>query len=330
VPTLLERFIAYSRDFYTFHACRAAMELKITEHLSSGPLSVDDLASRAKTHAPSLFRLLRWLETVGVFKQVSSGVFANTADSEFLRKEAPGPLWTFLRTSFVCGFYRAFECLPDSIRSGRVAFELAHGCTLWEYLGRDPERAALFHQQIEQIAMLEGVTSAVTAAYDWSRFAVIADIGGGIGAQLVDILNSHASSRGILFDQPDVVARAIAHDRMERVSGSFFESVPAGADAYILRNVIHDWLDRDAGAILRVIRAAAKPSSRVILIERIIPETSAFDPGKLSDLLMLAVAGGQERTAAEYQQLLENTGLELEQIVPTPAGLNLIISRPRN
>ena len=169
----------------------------------------------------------------------------------------------------------------------------------------------------------------MTAAYGWSRFAVIADLGGGIGSQLADILNAYPSSRGILLDQPDVVAQAVAHDRMERVSGSFFDSVPAGADAYILRHVIHDWPDPDAAAILKTIRTGAKLSSRVILIEQIIPETSAFDFGKLIDFAMLAIAGGQERTAAEYRQLLEQSGFELEQIVPTPVGLNLIIGRPR-
>lgn len=325
-PTLVERYYgAYITNFLTFQACRVAVELEIAEQLSNGPLSLDDLATRTHAHAPSLFRLLRWLESVGVFKQVLPRVFANTPDSEFLRKGTPGSIWASCRAFYACGFSQAFDGLSDGVRTGRVAFELIHGCTLWEYLDRDPERAALFHQMITTHP-----ASAVTAAWDWSQFPLIADIGGGVGSQLIDILKAHPGCRGILFDRPEVLARATPHDRMECISGNFFENVPTGADAHILRYVIHDWPDPEAAAILRTIRASAKPNSRVILIERVIPETSAFDYGKLSDLYMLTYMGGQERTAAEYRQLLENAGFEFEQIVSTPSGLSLIISRPRD
>jgi hypothetical protein len=124
--------------------------------------------------------------------------------------------------------------------------------------------------------MTTPMTPAVAAAYDWSRFAVIADIGGGIGTQLVDILNAYAGCRGVIFDQPQVLSEAIEHDRVERVGGSFFENIPVEADAYILRNIIHDWNDQDAAAILKTIRKAAKPSARVMLIEWLIPETPGF------------------------------------------------------
>lgn len=145
----------------------------------------------------------------------------------------------------------------------------------------------------------------------------------------MDILNAFPSCKGILFDQPDVIAQAAADDRIERVAGNFFERVPAGADAYIMRWVIHDWADPEAVAILKTVRAAVKPDSRVILIEFTLPETSEYAYGKTADLTMLALTGGQERTVTEYRQLLDKVGFEVEQVIPTPAQTSLIISRPR-
>jgi O-methyltransferase domain len=190
-----------------------------------------------------------------------------------------------------------------------------------------PVQAAVFDEFMRnaQAAM----TPAATAAYDWSRFPVIADIGGGIGGQLVDILNAHPSCKGILLDRPDVIARALLHERIERVAGNFFERVPAGADAYVLRAVIHDWGDEDAVRILKTVRQAAKPDSRVILIEFTLPETSEYAYGKTADLTMLALTGGQERTANEYRELLDKAGFEVEQIIPTPAQTSLVVSQPR-
>jgi hypothetical protein len=271
---------------------------------------------------------LRTLESVGVFKQVSPRVFANTPVSELLRKGVPGSQWAYVRAvSPGGGIYEAWSGFIDSVRTGKPAFDQIHGCSIWEFMRRHPAQAAVFNEFMRnaQVAM----TPAATAAYDWSRFAVIADIGGGIGGQLVDILNAFPSCKGILFDQPDVIARAAPDERIERVAGDFFERVPEGADAYIMRWVIHDWADSEAVAILKTVRAAVKPDSRVILIEFTLPETSEYAYGKTADLTMLALTGGQERTATEYRQLLDRVGLEVEQVILTPAQTSLIISRPR-
>jgi O-methyltransferase domain len=309
------------------HAARAAAELELAEHLADGPLSVEELASRVNAHAESLFRLLRALETVGVFKQLSPRVFANTPDSELLRKETPGSLWAQLRFPVACGLYQAWVEFPNSIRTGLTAFERVHGCTFWDFLRRDPLRETLAARGMGEMQAMQ--TAAVTAAYDWSRFPTIADIGGGNGSQLVDILHAHSGCKGILFDRPDVIVRAISHDRVEHVAGSFFESVPSGPNAYILRSVVHDWSDQDATAILKNVSTAAKADSRVFLIERLIPETSEYAFSKWVDLYMLAYMGGQERTASEYKRLLEDAGLDVEQIIPTVAGIDLIVSRTR-
>jgi len=324
---LRDLVMAELRTTVVLQAARAAAEMELAEQLTSGPLSVDELASRANAHAPSLFRLLRALETVGVFKQVSPRVFANTPESELLRKDAPGSLWARIWGPVACGMYQAWVEFPNSIRTGRSAFELAHGCGFWEFLRCDPLREMAVVRGMGDMQAAQ--TPAVTAAYEWGRFPVIADIGGGVGSQLVDILNANSSCKGVLFDRPEALARAIPHERVKCVAGDFFESVPFGADAYILRSVIHDWSDQEASAILKNVRAAAKPDSRAFLVERIVPETAEYSFTKWIDLHMLAYFGGQERTAGEYRRLLEDAGFEVEQIIPTDAGIDLIVSRPR-
>lgn len=217
--------------------------------------------------------------------------------------------------------------LPSAVRTGKPAFEEINGCSMWEFLQRNPERAAIFDGFMRSVQA--STAAAVTSACNWGRYPVIADIGGGIGGQLADILNAYPSCKGILFDQPAVIARAIPHERMEHVSGSFFERVPAGADAYILRSVIHDWPDAESIAILKTIRAAAKPATRVMLLELALPEGSEPALSKWWDLAMLVHTGGRERTATEYKQLLEQAGFELEQILPTSTGIRVFVSRPR-
>ena len=176
--------------------------------------------------------------------------------------------------------------------------------------------------------MTAEMTPAVTAAYDWSRFPVIADIGGGVGAQLVDILEANPGCRGILFDQPEVVAEAPEQDRMETQGGSFFESIPVEADAYFLRNIIHDWNDEKSAEILKALRKSTPAHSRVVLVEWLIPETSEFHPGKWTDIFMMTGVSGKERTKSEFAELFRSTGFELEEIVSTGSMFSLVVGRP--
>jgi O-methyltransferase domain/Dimerisation domain len=310
-------------------ALAVAAELEVADLLANGPLHINELASRTNTHAQSLFRMLRALESIGVFHQGSPRVFANTQLSHFLRKEVPGSQWAAVRLAFSTdlGEFDAWTGLMGSIQSGQIAFNKIHGYSFWEFLKCNPKQEAIFGEAMR--SMTVAGTPMITAAYDWSRFPVIADIGGGIGTQLVDILNAHPSCRGILFDQPDVEARAIPHDRIERVGGNFFDRVPTGADAYILRAILHDWADPEAIAILKTVRAAAKPGARVIFMEQVIKETPEYGLHKWLDLVMLTVLGGQERTMAEYTYLLDEAGLELERTISMSGPAALIISRPR-
>ncbi len=307
-----------------YQALAIAAELELADLLAEGPLSVDVLANKTSTHAPSLFRLMRALASLGIFEQISPRVFANSAASELLRKKVPGSMWISIRGSSKIAF-EAWAGLTSSIRTGRTAFEEIHGCSIWEFLRRNPELAFIFNETMRSLSV--SMTPAVTAAYDWSRFPVIADIGGGIGTQLVDILKAYPGCRGILFDQPDVVAGAIQHDRMEHIGGDFFRGVPANADAYMMRMVVHDWAEPEIFAILSRVHAVMTPASRLVLIEMVVAETPGFNPAAWADLGMLALSGGRERTAAEYRTLLEQAGFELEQIVPTASPHSLLIAK---
>ena len=201
------------------------------------------------------------------------------------------------------------------------------GCSYWQFLQQNPAKWTIFNEAMRSLSA--PMTPAVTAAWDWTRFPLIADIGGGIGSQLVDILGTHTSGRGILFDQPDVLAGAIPHDRLERVGGDFLQSVPAGADAYLLRWILHDWADPEAVAILINVRSAMKPDSLLAVIEWVIPETAEPTLGKWMDVHMLAMLGGRERTAAEYAGLFTRAGLQLERVVPTASSLSIVMARAR-
>ena len=324
-----ENIFAIIRGFWESRALAIAAELELADLLASGPVPMDVLADRTKTHSRSLFRVMRALESIGVFTQVSPRVFANTPSSDLLRRDVPGSQWAFVRMilSDDMGQFDAFGELMSSVQTGKPAFERVHGMDGWEYYRRHADKGAIFNEAMRSASA--AISPAVAAAYDWGKFPVIADIAGGIGSQLVAILDAHASVRGILLDQPQVIANAIPHTRMERVGGDFFKSIPAGAGAYTMRWIIHDWPDAECVAIMTNIRKAMKADSRLILIEEIIPDGPELTWAKWLDLQMLVGPGGQERTVSEYRELFAKSGFELEQIIPTPADSSLIIALPR-
>jgi O-methyltransferase/methyltransferase family protein len=329
LPAPHEQILAITAGFWQSRALAVAAELELADLLAAGPLHIDILASRTKTHAPSLFRLLRALESLGIFSQISPRVFANTPASECLRKDVPNTQWAWVRAQLSVGggVYEGWAGLDGSIKKGDTAFDQILGCGFWEYYRRNPEAGAIFNEAMRLIGKHN--SPEIARAYDWSRFAVIADIGGGIGSLLVDILDAYPSCLGILYDQPRVVQQAISHERLEPVGGDFFQSVPPGADAYILRWIIHDWSETEAVTLLDKVRNAMKPGARLLLLEELIPETPEFVPGKWIDLLMLAITGGRERTAKEYRELLSAAHFELEEVVPTAGPLSILIAKAR-
>lgn len=328
-PSPQEQILGIVNNYWQSCCVGAAAQLELADLLANGPLHIDVLAERTKTHAPSLYRMLRALESTGIFAQPSPRVFANTPASECLRRHSGGSQWAWIRIALCADapVFDGWRGLTQALQNGRPGFDQLHGITAWQYLQSHPQQGTIFNQAMRDLSA--SMTPAVTASYDWSQFPVIADIGGGIGAQLLNILDAHPSCRGILFDQPQVVEQAPQHNRMERVGGDFFAEIPIQADAYLLRWIIHDWADDKAIPILENVRKAARPGARLLLVESVIPETAGFDMGKWMDLNMLVMAGGCERTAAEFRELFDRAGFELEQIVPTPSPLSIVIGKPR-
>jgi O-methyltransferase domain len=305
----------------------AAAELGLADALAHGALPVDAIAAQTRTGADNLYRLMRALESIGVFKQVSPRVFENTATSDCLRKDVAGSQWAFLQIlAPEWGLWEGYGQMLPTLRTGRTSLFETWGHDIWEHYRRHPAQSTVFNEAMR--SMTAPMTPAVTAAYDWSRFPVIADVGGGIGTQLVDILNAHPGCRGIVFDQPDVVSTAIQHDRVERVGGNFFENIAVEADAYIFRNIIHDWNDESALSILKTLRKITKPTARVMLVEWLIPDTSDFHLGKWADITMMTGVGGRERTRADFEKLFSEAGFALEEIVPTASMFSIVVGRP--
>ena len=299
-------------------AIHAAVKLRIPDALASGPKTIPELASESGTHPRSLECLMRALSTLEMFAGTPDGRFRNTPLTDVLRADHPqsqrdGAL--LLTSEFL---WRPLGELEESVRTGEPAFERIFGQRFFPYLASHPDDAAVFNA-----AMTQGVswtTSALLAGYDFSRFTRLVDVGGGEGALLRDILAVTPGLGGVLFDLPQVVSHAsqvlvgeIAA-RCQIVGGDFFDSVPEGADAYILKGVIHDWPDVDAAKILRNVRRAIRPGGTLLLVEGLVD--SADRPAGVSELLMLVI-GGRERTEGEFRSLLSASGFALSRVIPT-------------
>lgn len=298
-------------------ALHVAASLGISDLLASGPQGIKELSEQTSTHAPTLRRLMRALESVGVYASDGSGLYSNTELGHQLRSDVPGSLagWAIYvgRT-----YYRqAWGQLLDSVRTGHNAFATVHGTSVWQYRKDRPEEQAIFDGAMTAVANV--VLEALVTSYDFGRYGTVCDIGGNVGTLLAAILTRHDNVRGMLFDQPDVVADAKpvlaaagVGSRCELIGGDFFESVPSGADAYILKSIIHDWLDDEAIQILGNCRRAMGDDARLLLVEQILGEGPDPSHTAFSDLNMLVSPGGQERTLEEYGELLAASGFALE------------------
>ena len=332
-PDALAELMAIVTGYQRSRALMIAAELGIADLLRDGPRSVDDLARATQTHAPTLYRLLRALAAAAVFKERPGRVFALTPMSEFLRSDAAVPYGHLARLFGRDYQWAAWGALSHSVRTGENAARHVLGVDVWTYRQERPEENVIFND-----AMLAASLSRAPAearAYDFARCRTIADIGGGTGALLTVILRIYPNARGILFDQPHVVADARPvldaaglADRVTIEDGSFFERVPAGADAYVMRRILHDWMDEEATAILRSCRAAMTPGARLVLFERVVGPPNEDPASKFVDLLMLVGAGGRERTEAEWRSLLEASSFRLESLKRAGPDSYVIVGAP--
>lgn len=306
-------------------AIHVAAVLGIADLLADGPRTSADLAAATASHPQALYRLLRALASVGVFREEPDHVFALTELGACLRADAPESIGGW--AAFVGAPYQwhAWGALLHSVRTGENAFRHVHGTDSWTYRARHPELSASFDRAMTDLA--RQVSAAVLAAYDFSRFGRIVDVGGGNGAFLATILAHSPGLRGVLFDQPHVVrgagpllAAAGVADRCEVVSGSFFEAVPTGGEAYLLKAILHDWEDAPAIQILRTCRQAMMDGTALLVVERELGGPNQNPDAKFSDLNMLVGPMGQERTPEEYVALFAAAGFRFVGFTPSAVG----------
>ena len=265
-----------------------------------------------------------------MFREVSAGRFALTEISRALRSDEPTGPRNFLRM-INSEAYLAFARLSDSVRTGEPVFEAVFGKPRFDWLADHPVEAALFQQAM--ISLSAGANQAVAEAYDFGSRSHVVDVGGGHGQLLSAILARHPNLKGTLFDREAGIASATlspgdAVARTRAIAGDFFDSVPAGADVYILKKVIHDWDDERAAKILENCRRAMRCNGKVLLAETLVPPGDEPDGIKFIDVNMLAITGGRERTKEEYGELLARAGLRLDRVLPTKASISVLESSP--
>jgi O-methyltransferase domain/Dimerisation domain len=306
-------------------AISVVARLRVADHLKDGPRSADELASATESNPDGLYRVLRALASVGVFKEEDGKKFTLTPMGDCLRTDSPTPVSGWAMYSGSDYVWKTWGNLLHSARTGENAFQNLNGKSVWDYRLDHPEQAGIFNRAMTE--MSRGGAEAIIEAYDFSPFQHVVDVGGGQGLMLAAILAAHSKMRGTLFDQPKVVAGAETvlqsfgvADRCDFIGGSFFESVPEGRDAYIMRAVIHDWEDAEAVAILKVCRRAMPDTAKLLLIEMLVGSPNAMPRAKFMDLTMLVLPGGRERTSDEYAALFEKSGFKLTRIVPAGRG----------
>lgn len=315
--------------FWVSRCLYVAAKLGIADLLNDGPKSAGDLAAATGAHAPSLFRILRALAAVDVLTQTDDGRFGNTPVSETLRSDMPGSLRAFAMTELGEEHYPAWGELLHSVRTGEIAFDKAFGEPVWEFFAKHEENAKIFNDAMS--GMTAQAEHALHAAYSFAGINTIMDVGGGHGGLLTSILKRNPDMRGILFDSPQVIEGAktkIAEsgiaDRCEVVGGDFFQSVPEGADAIIMKWIIHDWNDEQSTAIMKTCHRALPENGKLILVEAVVPPGDEMHFAKFIDLNMLVMTGGRERTEEEFRQLYEAAGFRLTRIVPTESPFSVI------
>jgi O-methyltransferase domain/Dimerisation domain len=323
-PTVALRRLV--NGYQVTQAIHVAAALGIADLLRDGPRDSDALARDTASHAPSLHRVLRALAAIGVLHEEDDGRFALTAIGECLRSDAPEPVGGWAAFVGRPYHFQAWAALLHGVRTGESPFRSVHGTDVWDYRASHPEEGAIFDAAMTDIMRRANVH--LLAAYDFGRFATVVDVGGGRGAFLRAVLDANPAMRGILFDQPHVVAGAVVGERCEVVGGSFFEAVPDGADAYLLKAILHDWEDDDALAILARCRAAIPGHGALLVVERDLGAANEDADAKLADLNMLIGPGGRERTRDEFTALFAAGGFELVDATPSAIGLTVFEGRP--
>lgn len=320
--------------FWTSCCIYSAAKLNIADHLKDKPQTADQLAETTHSDAPSLYRVLRALSSVGVFKENEQQQFELTPLGNTLQSDVQGSMKE-MAIAQLGDHFNAWGNLMYSIKTGHTAFDNIEGMSVWKYYEMHPDEGVNF------MKAMSGVTGAVIQhvlpEYDFTNFQTIVDVGGGNGALLKAVLDKAPQARGIVFDEEYVIEetkrllKQKGYDtRCETAAGSFFDFIPANADAYLMKMVLHDWNDQECLQILSNCNKAMKPGSKLLVLDAVIPEGNEPHPGKFMDINMLAMTGGRERTAKEFAHLFAQAGLKLSRIIPTHSPMFSIVEVIKN
>lgn len=325
--------------YWSTHLVHVAARLGIADHLHGGPKTSAELAKITGAHPDALHRTMRALCTVGVFTLGADGRFANNRLSETLRTGVP------MSTRDLADYFgspsnqHAWADFERTVMTGETAFARVHGVSVWKWLADHPEESRAFAGSMTSLT--EQAAPAIVAAYPFARHARICDVAGGRGTLLAEILTQNTSARGVLFDEAHVLETAAPYltargvlPRIERVAGSFFDKVPDGCDAYVLKDILHDWDDARSLAILETIRRAmaisrasapTKEEPRLLVAETLVGPLDTEMPGPLVDVQMLAVCdGGRQRSREELAALFAKAGLEIRAVHPSPMPVSVV------
>ncbi len=310
-------------------AISVAAELGIADILKDGPRSTEEIANTANVSKDAVYRLLRALASLGLFCSLEGRRFALTPLGAYLRSDVPGSLRGFARFGGHDFTWRPWGQLAYSVRTGQPAFDHVFGMRSFDYLATHPDVAAIVNDAMTAVTTTE--STSIVKAYDFSGIGTLVDVGGGHGLLLASILKTDPGMRGILFELPhavggatDLFRREGLADRCTAIGGDFLDAVPEGGDAYILKKVIHDWDDGRASRILRNCHRAMAIRAKLLVVERVIRPGDEPDPPKFTDLEMLVLNYGRERTETEFRELYEAAGFRLTRVVPTTSPLSII------
>ncbi|HET9895096.1 MAG TPA: methyltransferase [Streptosporangiaceae bacterium] len=314
-------------------ALYAAAQLGIADILSDGALSPGDIATKVSADPEAIYRVLRMLSGYGVFAERGDGRYELTPMADALRADAPDSMRGIALLMGHPMFWEDWGHLLESVRTGEASLPGHRGMSAYEYLGSNPEFAGTFFQGMGSMSAPE--TDTVIAAHDFSARKTIIDVGGGRGGLLAGILNRASGSRGVLYDAPHnsvgadaVLEAAGVADRASIEHGSYFETVPAGGDAYILKHTLHDFSEAQILAVLKNIRDAIKPDGAVYVIEYVLPGQNNRHIGNIIDLWLMMLLGAKERTADQYAELLAGAGFKLSKVIPTTSPVSIIEALP--
>jgi hypothetical protein len=309
-----------------------AADRKIADIIGDGPTELDVIAEKSGTHRNALRRVLSALTAKGIFRRVGESSFSPTALSKPLRSDAPDSQRAYIALGRII-LHEAWSALEGTMETGRPAFQIRFGTPTFDYMKSHPKVGQAFAEGMTSTT--RRIEQGLMAAEPFGNFHTVVDVGGSFGSLVRLLLARQPAARGIVFDRPEVAAEAVRRwadsedaGRLKAIGGSFFESVPQGGDLYLLKQILHDWQDEECLTILRNVRAAMPPQARIAVVEMVLPDDGSQHPGWMYDILMMTITGGQERTARQYEALLQQAGLQVERLIPTGTPLSVLEAKP--